>query len=552
MKRPSIIRATLLALPVALALPCAGAFATAPADFTFGGGPVMSSYNTVEVAWNHEATTASAEYLEGVGAFLGDVAAASGTPSSQNVFSMLPEYSTAGLSGGSQIAAYDSTYLGEREIAATAATIEPPQIQAAIDAAVEGGTLPAPTLDTGGAPQTLYVLMLPPNVVVCIEASSCSGPTVASPEFCSFHYAASYKGVKYTYAVIPDLSGHLAGGCGESPSQLANETSNITHQISESVTDPLVSEEDLAWYDNMNGEIADICDGTSDEAQDTINGHTWTVQKVWSQLADACVAGTEAFKGPTTDFTATPTVNTVALAASGLSTNKLAHVPAGIAGYSWDFGDGQTGSGANVTHAYAAAGEYTVTLTATDNLGFTAHSSHRVDVSAPPSSGNPGGGGATTTSTATSSGSSTGTGAGGNAPAGGASAKATIAATGHASTSTAGATTLVGSGQTVQCPSTGGLCVVTVKAQIATGHISAHHKGRGYSATVATATLTLSPGSSAKVSFKLNATGARLLRVHHHLPLKVTITVRHGSDAPLVVSHLITISAPKRHAAHKR
>jgi PKD repeat protein len=35
----------------------------------------------------------------------------------------------------------------------------------------------------------------------------------------------------------------------------------------------------------------------------------------------------------------------------------------------WAFGDGQTGSGASVDHTYAAAGDYDVTVTATDNSG---------------------------------------------------------------------------------------------------------------------------------------------------------------------------------------
>jgi PKD repeat protein len=44
-----------------------------------------------------------------------------------------------------------------------------------------------------------------------------------------------------------------------------------------------------------------------------------------------------------------------------------------VVGYSWAFGDGApVGSGRNVTHAYATAGVYTVTLTVTDNRGATA------------------------------------------------------------------------------------------------------------------------------------------------------------------------------------
>ena len=40
-----------------------------------------------------------------------------------------------------------------------------------------------------------------------------------------------------------------------------------------------------------------------------------------------------------------------------------------IASYDWDFGDGNTGTGASPQHAYAADGVYDVTLTVTDDLG---------------------------------------------------------------------------------------------------------------------------------------------------------------------------------------
>jgi PKD repeat protein len=39
--------------------------------------------------------------------------------------------------------------------------------------------------------------------------------------------------------------------------------------------------------------------------------------------------------------------------------------------YTWDFGDGSTGTGATVSHTYTVAGTYTVTLTVKDNLAAT-------------------------------------------------------------------------------------------------------------------------------------------------------------------------------------
>ena len=49
-----------------------------------------------------------------------------------------------------------------------------------------------------------------------------------------------------------------------------------------------------------------------------------------------------------------------------------------IAGWSWTFGDGATSTARNPAHSYAAAGAYTVTLTATDNKGAPGSTSRSV------------------------------------------------------------------------------------------------------------------------------------------------------------------------------
>ena len=51
-----------------------------------------------------------------------------------------------------------------------------------------------------------------------------------------------------------------------------------------------------------------------------------------------------------------------------------------IASFSWDFGDGATAEGATIDHAYAAAGEYTVTLTVTDVNGQVAAGQYPITV----------------------------------------------------------------------------------------------------------------------------------------------------------------------------
>lgn len=51
-----------------------------------------------------------------------------------------------------------------------------------------------------------------------------------------------------------------------------------------------------------------------------------------------------------------------------------------IVSYNWDFGDNTTGAGENVAHAYQSAGDYTVTLTVADGVGYTDNISKVVTV----------------------------------------------------------------------------------------------------------------------------------------------------------------------------
>ena len=55
-----------------------------------------------------------------------------------------------------------------------------------------------------------------------------------------------------------------------------------------------------------------------------------------------------------------------------------------IVNYSWQFGDGTTGTGAAPSHTYSTGGHYVVTLTITDQEGLTSTTSRRVDTNTGP------------------------------------------------------------------------------------------------------------------------------------------------------------------------
>ena len=85
----------------------------------------------------------------------------------------------------------------------------------------------------------------------------------------------------------------------------------------------------------------------------------------------------------------TTPVNAPPLASFTFSTNNLtasfsasgSSDPGGnIVSYTWNFGDGNTGTGVTPSHTYAAAGNYSVTLTVTDNLGATGTQTQSISV----------------------------------------------------------------------------------------------------------------------------------------------------------------------------
>ena len=73
---------------------------------------------------------------------------------------------------------------------------------------------------------------------------------------------------------------------------------------------------------------------------------------------------------PIANFTVSinPTFNSLTVALNALSSTDS---DGSISRYSWDFGDGSNGAGANTSYEYAAGGNYTIELTVTDNQGAT-------------------------------------------------------------------------------------------------------------------------------------------------------------------------------------
>jgi len=85
---------------------------------------------------------------------------------------------------------------------------------------------------------------------------------------------------------------------------------------------------------------------------------------------------------PTASFTATPTSGQAPIAVA-FDASTSSDPDGTISSYTWNFGDGQNGSGVSGSHVYANEGTFTVILTVIDSGGLMSTASQTITVTAP-------------------------------------------------------------------------------------------------------------------------------------------------------------------------
>ena len=101
----------------------------------------------------------------------------------------------------------------------------------------------------------------------------------------------------------------------------------------------------------------------------------------------AAALGSQLGGGPTEPLNNTPPVATFSVNCTDLDCtfdgSSSSDSDGLIQNYSWDFGDGETNTGAVIDHTYGSAGNYAVTLTVTDDLDSSTSVNTFVSVTAP-------------------------------------------------------------------------------------------------------------------------------------------------------------------------
>ena len=72
------------------------------------------------------------------------------------------------------------------------------------------------------------------------------------------------------------------------------------------------------------------------------------------------------------------------------------------------------------------------------------------------------------------------------------------------------------------------------------------HNGHNRSVALGDSTITVAPSATTRLIFTLDGPAKRMLLKSGPLEANLTVTVRHGSDAPIVATHPITIGVPRK------
>ncbi len=221
------------------------------AHLTYNGGALLTKVQVFTVFWGTKWSSASgAAIMKRLNKFFQDILVSP-------AIDQLAEYSVAGQTIG------HGAFIGTKVVTAQApvGSVTDSTIRKRLKAWIAAKTVPKNT------PNTLYFIYLDPGIV------SIMGGSKSCQSYCGYH---NNTGAVY-YAVMPYPT---CAGCLGGMAAFDALTGTSSHELCEAITDP---QPGSGWYDNVNGEIGDICAWNFKQVAG------YTVQLEWSNAQNKCV-----------------------------------------------------------------------------------------------------------------------------------------------------------------------------------------------------------------------------------------------------------------------
>jgi hypothetical protein len=262
----------------------------------FYGGPVLSKVKVYVIFWgpdvNSEVKTKMADFYKGM--------------IETGYTDWLSEYNTTGVTTVTGHPQTDEkivrgSFGGEINLVPfnKSLTIKDSEIRNEIEAQIVAGNLPTPDNNT------LFMFHFPPGMTIDYDTLSAGNNCQGWCAYHSDYHRVAAGGQYVAYSVMPDYSsGACALGCGTAKTSFENLCGGSSHEIVESITDPLGDDVGAGkagypmawWWDggtaNSQGEIGDVCAYNSADGQVTgPSGQLFHVQGEWSNSRNTCYEG---------------------------------------------------------------------------------------------------------------------------------------------------------------------------------------------------------------------------------------------------------------------
>jgi hypothetical protein len=195
---------------------------------TYRGGPLIANVQVTTIFWG--SAWAGDPLRAQLDAFFDFVVTSS-------LIDQLAEYNVAGFTIGHGSHAASVLVSGNPP-----STVDDTQIQTFVASQISSGAVPAQNANS------LYFVFVPSGVTVTLQGSS------SCQAFCGYHNTPDNK---LFYALMPYAD---CPGCQLGPSVFDSMTVIASHELCEAITDPIPGQ---GWYDDANGEIGDICEGST-------------------------------------------------------------------------------------------------------------------------------------------------------------------------------------------------------------------------------------------------------------------------------------------------